>query len=45
MAEEVERIGLGALIRDVVEQAPDGSVYVLADQDNGNIWRLTPEDK
>ncbi|ELR73426.1 PQQ-dependent oxidoreductase, gdhB family [Fulvivirga imtechensis AK7] len=39
-AEEVERIELGARIRDV-EQAPDGSVYVLTDKGNGNIWRLS----
>lgn len=38
-AQEVERIPLGARIRDVV-QAPDGSVYVLTDQNNGNIWKL-----
>lgn len=38
-AEEVERIDLNARIRDV-EEAPDGSVYVLTDQGNGNIWRL-----
>jgi glucose/arabinose dehydrogenase len=38
-----ERIPLGARIREV-EQAPDGSVYVLTDQDDGDIWRLsTPE--
>lgn len=36
-----ERIPLGARIRDV-EQAPDGSVYVLTDEDDGNVWRLTP---
>lgn len=41
-AEEVERIDLGARIRDV-EQAPDGSVYVLTDQGNGNVWRLVPK--
>ncbi len=34
-----ERIPLGARIRDA-EQAPDGSVYVLTDQDDGDIWRL-----
>ena len=39
-AEEVERIDLGARIRDV-EQAPDGSVYILTDQGNGNVLRLT----
>jgi glucose/arabinose dehydrogenase len=38
-AEEVERIPLGARIRDVL-QAPNGSVYVLTDQRNGNVWRL-----
>lgn len=37
-----ERIPLGARIRDV-EQAPDGSVYVLTDQDDGKLWRLSPE--
>lgn len=36
-----ERISLGARIRDVA-QAPDGSIYVLTDQDEGNVWRLTP---
>ena len=39
-AREVERISLNARIRDV-EQAPDGSVYVLTDQNNGNVWRLS----
>jgi glucose/arabinose dehydrogenase len=34
-----ERIPLGARIRDV-EQAPDGAVYVLTDEDDGNVWRL-----
>lgn len=38
-----ERIPLGARIRDV-EQAPDGSVYVLTDQDDGDIWRLSLAD-
>jgi glucose/arabinose dehydrogenase len=37
---EAERIPLNARIRDV-EQAPDGSVYVLTDQNNGNVWRLS----
>lgn len=41
-AEEVERIDLGARIREVA-QAPDGSVYVLTDQNNGNVWRLSPK--
>lgn len=35
-----ERIPLGARIRDV-EQAPEGSVYVLTDQEDGHIWRLS----
>ncbi len=43
-AEEVERIPLGTRIRDV-EQAPDGSVYVLTDQDNGKILRLSPKEQ
>lgn len=40
-AEEVERIPLVTRTRDV-EQAPDGSVYVLTDQPNGKILRLQP---
>ena len=36
-----ERILLDTRIRDV-EQAPDGSVYVLTDQDDGKVWRLRP---
>lgn len=38
-AEEVERIPLAVRTRDVA-QAPDGSVYVLTDEDNGKILRL-----
>lgn len=38
-AEEVERIPLGARIRDV-EQTPDGSIYVLTDYDEGKILHL-----
>lgn len=38
-AEEMERIDLQNRIRDV-EQAPDGSIYVLTDQGNGNVLRL-----
>ena len=34
-----ERIELDERIRDV-EQAPDGSIYVATDQDEGSIWRL-----
>jgi glucose/arabinose dehydrogenase len=36
-----ERIALGARVRDV-EQAPDGSIYVLTDEDDGDVLRLTP---
>jgi glucose/arabinose dehydrogenase len=36
-----ERIPLGARIRDV-EQGPDGFIYVLVDEDDGNVWRLAP---
>lgn len=34
-----ERLILNERIRDV-EQAPDGALYVLTDDDNGRIWRL-----
>jgi glucose/arabinose dehydrogenase len=40
---EEERISLGARIRDVA-QASDGSVYVITDENNGKVWRLTPSD-
>lgn len=36
-----EVIPLGARIRDV-EAGPDGHLYVLTDQDDGNVWRLAP---
>lgn len=39
-----ERIPLGARIRDV-EQGPDGSIYLLTDQDDGNVWRLRPANQ
>jgi glucose/arabinose dehydrogenase len=38
-AEEVERIPLTTRVRDVLE-APDGSIYVLTDEDNGKILHL-----
>ena len=38
-----ERIGLGARVRDV-RQGPDGAVYVLTDEDNGKILRLSPAE-
>jgi glucose/arabinose dehydrogenase len=25
-----------------VAEGPEGAIYVLTDQDNGAIWRLTP---
>ncbi|MDT0688821.1 PQQ-dependent sugar dehydrogenase [Salegentibacter sp. F188] len=42
-AEEVERIPLTVRVRDV-EQAPDGSIYVLTDDKNGKILRLNAMD-
>ena len=36
-----ERIPLQARIRDV-KQGPDGLVYVLTDETDGNVWRLAP---
>lgn len=38
-AEEVERIPLVARIRDV-DQAPDGSLFVLTDDENGKVLHL-----
>lgn len=43
-AEEVERISMGARTR-YVAQAPDGSVYVLTDQSNGKVLRLSPQEE
>jgi glucose/arabinose dehydrogenase len=40
-AEEVERIPLNLRIRDV-EQAPDGTIYTLTDEDNGKVLQLKP---
>jgi glucose/arabinose dehydrogenase len=39
-----ERIPMAARIRDV-RQAPDGSVYLLTDEDNGKILRLSLADR
>ena len=36
-----EIIPLGARIRDV-EQGPDGHLYVLTDEQDGHLWRLSP---
>ncbi len=38
---EEEIIPLGARIRDV-EQGPDGHLYVLTDDRDGHVWRLSP---
>jgi glucose/arabinose dehydrogenase len=38
---EVQRIPLGARIR-AVQQAPDGTIWVLEDQPTGRLLRLTP---
>lgn len=38
-----ERIPLNVRVREV-EQGPDGAVYVLTDQDDGNVWRISPLD-
>lgn len=38
-ATEIERIPVGSRIRDV-EQAPDGSIYVLTDEKEGKILQL-----
>jgi len=40
-AQEVERIPLTSRVRDV-EQGPDGSIWVLTDEDNGKILQLKP---
>lgn len=40
-AKEVERIPLSVRVRDV-EEGPDGSVWVLTDEDNGKILQLKP---
>jgi glucose/arabinose dehydrogenase len=37
-----EIIPMGARIRDV-EQAPDGAIYLLTDQTDGNVLRLRPQ--
>jgi aldose sugar dehydrogenase len=39
-----ERIDLGARVRDV-RQGPDGAVYVITDEADGRIMRLTPKPK
>jgi aldose sugar dehydrogenase len=39
-----DRLTMPARIRDV-EQAPDGSLFVLTDEDDGKVLRLTPAGK
>lgn len=39
-----ERIDMGVRIREVA-QGPDGAVYVLTDQEDGEILRLTPQQQ
>ena len=39
-----ELISLGVRIRDV-EQGPDGHVYVLTDEDDGHVWRVSPMER
>ena len=41
---EEDRLPLPARVRDV-DTAPDGSIYVLTDQDNGNVLRLSAMGK
>ena len=43
-AREVERISLGARIRDV-RQGPDGAVYALTDESDGKILRIAPASR
>lgn len=40
-AKEVERIPLSVRVRDV-EQGPDGTIWVITDEDNGKILQLKP---
>jgi glucose/arabinose dehydrogenase len=41
---EEERLSLPKRIRDV-DVAPDGSIYVLTDHDDGNVWRITATEQ
>ncbi|WP_116105935.1 PQQ-dependent sugar dehydrogenase [Lewinella sp. IMCC34191] len=40
-AEELERIPIGGRVREVA-QAPDGTLYVLTDAENGQLFHLRP---
>jgi glucose/arabinose dehydrogenase len=39
-----ERITIGERVRDV-DEAPDGSIYLLTDASNGSVLRLTPTSR
>ncbi|MCK9276092.1 MAG: PQQ-dependent sugar dehydrogenase [Syntrophales bacterium] len=41
---EEDRLPLPERIRDV-DTGPDGSIYVLTDEDNGKLWRISPLGK
>lgn len=41
---EEDRLPLTERIRDVAT-APDGAIYVLTDEDNGKVWRLSAMEK
>lgn len=43
-AKEIGRIDLKERTRDIA-QAPDGSIYVVTDEDNGKILKLIPKKK
>jgi glucose/arabinose dehydrogenase len=38
-----DRLQLSKRIRDV-DAAPDGSIYLLTDADDGDVWRITPAE-
>lgn len=40
---EAEAIAIGQRVRDV-GQGPDGNLYVLTDEDNGQLLVITPND-
>jgi glucose/arabinose dehydrogenase len=41
---EEDRLPLPERVRDV-DTGPDGAIYVLTDQDNGKLWRISPMEK
>jgi glucose/arabinose dehydrogenase len=40
-AREADRLPLSERVRDV-DTGPDGAIYVLTDEDDGKLWRITP---